>query len=67
MKQNLMDADNRVVINCGGIRHEVYKVSIIHKIDLSNPASKIVFSPYLHFCQAWVLVSVHGPGQIKKT
>ena len=21
-----MDADNRVVINCGGIRHEVYKV-----------------------------------------
>ena len=24
-----MDADNRVVINCGGIRHEVYKVDII--------------------------------------
>ena len=23
-----MDADNRVVINCGGIRHEVYKVEI---------------------------------------
>ena len=21
-----MDADNRVVLNCGGIRHEVYKV-----------------------------------------
>ena len=23
-----MDADNRVVLNCGGIRHEVYKVRI---------------------------------------
>ena len=22
-----MDTDNRVVLNCGGIRHEVYKVS----------------------------------------
>ena len=22
-----MDADNRVILNCGGIRHEVYKVS----------------------------------------
>ena len=21
-----MDADNRVILNCGGIRHEVYKV-----------------------------------------
>ena len=24
-----MDADNRVVLNCGGIRHEVYKVVAI--------------------------------------
>ena len=24
-----MDADNRVVLNCGGIRHEVYKVICI--------------------------------------
>jgi hypothetical protein len=24
----LMDADNRVVLNCGGIRHEAYKVNI---------------------------------------
>jgi len=24
----LMDADNRVVLNCGGIRHEVYKVKV---------------------------------------
>ena len=23
-----MDAENRVVLNCGGIRHEVYKVNI---------------------------------------
>ena len=24
-----MDADNRVILNCGGIRHEVYKVIIM--------------------------------------
>ena len=24
-----MDTDNRVVLNCGGIRHEVYKVKMI--------------------------------------
>ena len=24
-----MDTDNRVVLNCGGIRHEVYKVKTI--------------------------------------
>ena len=23
-----MDADNRVVLNCGGIRHEVYKATL---------------------------------------
>jgi hypothetical protein len=30
-----MDADNRVVLNCGGIRHEAYKVkpSTVKKRD----------------------------------
>ena len=31
-----MDADNRVVLNCGGIRHEVYKVTALLK-TLVNP------------------------------
>ena len=29
-----MDTDNRVVLNCGGIRHEVYKVNVEN--DLSG-------------------------------
>ena len=39
-----MDADNRVVLNCGGIRHEVYKVdngklmaSIVTDVDPFGP------------------------------
>ena len=31
-----MDADNRVVLNCGGIRHEVYKVWSIHLLEADN-------------------------------
>ena len=34
-----MDADNRVVINCGGIRHEVYKASCRFEIIL--PPSQV--------------------------
>ena len=26
----MMDVDNRVILNCGGIRHEVYKLFIIY-------------------------------------
>ena len=33
-----MDADNRVVLNCGGIRHEVYKVIFIVKHIKGGPA-----------------------------
>ena len=33
-----MDADNRVVLNCGGIRHEVYKVD----------QRKLMYSIYVH-------------------
>ena len=39
-----MDADNRVVLNCGGIRHEVYKVSslspILLPLYIHNPAQE---------------------------
>ena len=31
-----MDADNRVVLNCGGIRHEVYKVWSIYLLEAEN-------------------------------
>ena len=26
-KKHLADVDNRVIINCGGVRHETYKVN----------------------------------------
>lgn len=28
-----MDTDNRVVLNCGGIRHEVYKVNVENNLS----------------------------------
>ena len=39
-----MDADNRVVLNCGGIRHEVYKV---HNAKLMNLIYVCALDDYL--------------------
>jgi hypothetical protein len=41
----LMDADNRVVLNCGGIRHEAYKVkpSTVKKLDLDPDGLSVDF------------------------
>ena len=39
-----MDADNRVVLNCGGIRHEVYKV---HNGKLMNLIYVCALDDYL--------------------
>ena len=38
-----MDADNRVILNCGGIRHEVYKVICLLISSLPKMMKKVFY------------------------
>ena len=45
-----MDADNRVILNCGGIRHEVYKVIrlLMSSLEIAYSLRKMSQNSVLH-------------------
>ena len=59
----IMDADNRVILNCGGIRHETYKTTLkkIPATRLSRLTEALAnYDPVLneYFFDRWVTLAI---------